>query len=137
MILADVVQEIADKLGTITGLRSYAYRPGNLVPPVAFPDLPESITYDRTMVRGSDQITLPVNVLVGKAFERAAHEQIWAYVDGSGARSVKATLDTSNTNTYTSCHSVRVESAEFAIFPVGEVAYLAASFNVDIAGSGS
>lgn len=137
MILADVVAEIAEKLGGITELRAYPYRPGKLVPPAAFPDLPERITYDQTFRRGSDQITLPVNVLVGKAFDRAAHEQIWAYLDESGARSVKAALDTSNTNTYTSCDSVRVATAEFAIFPVGEVAYLAATFNVDIAGSGS
>lgn len=137
MILADVAQEVADKLGGIDQLRSYPFRPSPLVPPVAFPDLPERITYDQTFRRGSDQITLPVNVLVGKAFDRASHEQIWAYVDGSGPRSVKARLDSSETNVYTSCDSVRVESVEFAIFPVADVAYLAASFSVDIAGPGS
>ncbi len=137
MILGDVVQEITDKLATISGLRAYTHRRESIEPPVAFPDLPEVINYDLTFRRGSDRITIPVNVLVGKVFTRAAHDAIWAYVNGSGAKSIKAKLDSTETNTYTSCDSVRVESVEFAIFPVAAVNYLAATFNVDIAGSGS
>lgn len=137
MNLADVMAEVAEKLDIIVGLRVSPYRPDRITPPAAFPDLPERIDYDKTFRRGSDQVTLPVNVLVGKVSDRASHVAIAEYVAGSGQRSVKATLDSTDTNTYTSCDSVRVASVEFAIFAIGEVAYLAATFDVDIAGSGS
>lgn len=137
MILSDVFAELVGKLAPITELRTYTYMPNPLVPPVAFPDLPDGITYDTTFRRGHDSLTVPLNVLVGKVHDKVAHERILAYVDGSGSRSFKALLDTNDTTTYTSCDSVRVASAEFAVFPVGEANFLAATFNIEITGAGS
>jgi hypothetical protein len=137
MNLQAVREEIAARLATIEGLNTFPYRPDKIVPPAAFPDLPERIDYDGSYERGMDAMPLPVNVLVGKMSAQASHEQIAAYVAGEGPRSFKATLDSSPSNPYTSCDDVHVKSVEFAIFTIAGVDYLAASFSVDITGNGA
>lgn len=132
------MEEIAARLATIEGLNTFSYRPDKIVPPAAFPDLPERIDYDGTYGRGMDEFPdLPVNVLVGKLSAQASHEKIADYVNGEGPRSFKATLDSSTTNRYTSCDEVHVKSVEFAIFTISGVDYLAASFSVGITGNGA
>jgi hypothetical protein len=133
--MEDVCEEIKERLSTIDGLRVTAYRPSSIVPPAAFPDLPERINYDATYQRGSDRYPdLPVNVLVGKAHERSSHRNIWAYVSTAGPKSFKSTLDASPANPYSSCSEVTVTHAEFAIFRISGVDYLAATFTLDIIG---
>lgn len=137
MNLTDVLKEIASKLDTIEGLRVYPHRPDRITPPAAFPDLPERIDYDGSYGRGMDSLTIPVNVLVGKVSDRASHEQIAAYVAGSGPRSFKATLDARDPGSYQSCDDARVRTVTFAVFTIAGVDYLAASFDVDVSGQGA
>lgn len=137
MNVIDVMAEMAEKLGTITGLRVTPYRPDSLAPPAAFPDLPERITFDGTYRRGMDQLTMPVVVVVGRVSDRASHKEILAYAAGSGPSSFKAKLDSSTTNTYTACDTVTVKTVDFVYVTLSAVNYLAAEFSVDIAGSGS
>lgn len=94
MILADVMQEIADRLDTIDGLRVYGYPADQIQPPAAAVTYPESVDFDSTFQRGMDRIPdLPVIVLVAKPWDRSTRDQIAAYIDGSGASSVKAVLE--------------------------------------------
>lgn len=134
MDLADVMDEVASRLDTITGLRCFAYPPGTVNPPAAVVSYPDTYTYDETYGRGSDRLSLPVVVVVGKVSDRSARDQIGAYVDGSGARSVKAVLES---GTYTAFDELRVVSVEFDVVTIGGTDYMAALFTLDILGSGS
>lgn len=134
MDLADVMDAIGDRLDTITGLRVHRYPPGSVSPPAAVVSYPDEITFDETYGRGMDRLSLPVVLVVGKASDRAARNKLGAYVNGSGASSVKAVLES---GTYSAFHTVRVASADFDVVSIGDVPYLAAMFNLDITGSGA
>lgn len=131
------MEEVAGKLDSIVGLRAYAFPPDKITPPAAFVSLPEAITYDGGYGRGSDTIDLGVLVLVSRSVDRVAAEKIAAYADGSGASSVKAALDSSGANPYTTCDTVRVASAEFGAWQVASVTYQGVEFTINITGSGS
>lgn len=133
MNLANVMNAVGARLATITGLRVHSYPPAKVAPPAAVVSYPDDITYDATYMRGVDRMTLPVVLLVGKLSDRAARDQLGAYVDGSGDRSVKQVLDS---GTYVG-FAVRVTTAEFDLVTIGGVDYLAATFSLDIAGAGS
>lgn len=134
MNVTDVMDELTTALATITGLRAYAWARDSITPPAALVMLPNSYRYDETYGRGSDRATFDVVVCVGKADDRSAFKAIGAYADGSGAGSVKAAVDG---GTYTACDSVRVASVTFDVVRIAGTDYLAATFEVDVLGSGS
>lgn len=134
MNLADVMDEIAARLDTLAGLRVSSHPPGSITPPAAIVAYPETYTFDETYVRGIDRMTLPVVLVVGKASDRAARDALAAYVDGSGASSIKALIEG---GTYTTFDTVRVTGVEFDPITIGGTEYMAALFDLDIAGQGS
>lgn len=134
MNLADIMDAIATQLDTITGLRVTAYPPDQVQPPAGIVTYPDSYTFDGTYGRGMDRITIPVVVVVGRVYDRATRDLIASYCDGSGTSSVKAVIEA---GTYTAFDTVRVESVEFDVVTIAGTDYMAATFNLDIAGSGS
>lgn len=134
MDVADVMSEVGDALDTISGLRVFRYPVDNATPPAAIVSYPENITFDATYGRGMDRMTLPVVVVVGKVWDRSTRDLIAAYAAGSGAESVKAAIDG---HTYTACDVVRVTGAEFDVMTIAGTDFIAALFDVDIAGQGS
>jgi len=137
MNLANVMDELGTKLDPIPGLRVKAYNADSVVPPVAIVSLPDGIDFDATYGRGSDSMTLVVDVLVGKVSDRKSRDAIARYADGSGSHSVKQALDSSNTNTYQSCDAVTVASVDFGVSDEAGIDYLAGRFTVNVTGSGS
>lgn len=136
MNLADVMDQLGDRIDTIDGLRVYRYPPDNVQVPAAVVTYPEEYVYDVTFGRGTDRMTVPVIVMVGKVSDRASRDQLAAYVDGSGARSVKAVVEAEGDD-YTAFDSARVTGAEFDIVSMAGVEYVAATLPVDIAGPGT
>lgn len=134
MDLAAVMDQVGDQLAAITGLRVYRYPSDSPQVPAAVVTYPAAYMYDETFGRGSDRITLPVIVLVGRVSDRASRNRIGAYVDGSGPKSVKQVVEA---GTYTAFDSVRVTGVEFDIVSVAAVEHLAATFSLDIAGTGA
>lgn len=134
MDLAAVMDEVAARINTIDGLRAFGYPPDSVQPPAAIVSYPETYTYDETYGRGMDRITLPVVVVVGKVSDRASRDQLGAYVNGDGARSIKAVVESA---TYTELETVRVIDAEFDVVRIANVDYVAATFSLDIAGTGA
>ncbi|SCF22626.1 hypothetical protein [Micromonospora mirobrigensis] len=134
MDLEDVVAELTTALAP-TGLRVPPWGVERITPPAAVIALPERIDYDSTYGRGSDRWPdLPLVVLVGKPEARTSRKAVAAYADGSGPKSVKATLEA---HTYTSCDSVRVAWAEFDNARYAGTDYLACIFHLDITGKGA
>lgn len=134
MNLSDVMTEVATQLDTIDGLRVFDWPVGTAVPPFGFVDYPTTYTFDGAYARGMDRLNLPVVVAVSKVGDRLAKDRLGQYVDGSGSKSVKAVLEA---GTYTAFDSLRVQSVEFDVYQLGDAKYLAATFDLDIAGSGS
>lgn len=134
MNLANVMDQVAAQLDTIADLRCFGYPPDSVSPPAAWPTYPEDYTYDETYGRGMDRMTLGVMVVVGKITDRSSRDELAAYVNGSGAKSVKAVLEA---GTYTALHTLRVASAEFDVVRIAATDYIAARFDLDIAGPGS
>lgn len=139
MDLAAVMTEVDTRLRTVTGLRVTAIGADQAVPvPAAVQYLPDRIDFDQTYGRGMDKITdLIVVVFVSRANLRAAVKEISPYVAGSGAKSIKAKLD-SSTAAYTSCSDFQVMYAELDYnATLHGTEYLAALFHCNIAGSGA
>lgn len=133
MNLSTVMDQVATQLDTIAGLRVHAYPPSTLTPPAAVVAYPDDYTFDATYGRGMDRMTLPVVVMVGKVSDRSSRDRLTDYLDGAGAASVKAVVEA---GTYTAFDVVRVMDATFDVVSMGGVDYIAATFTLDIAGSG-
>jgi hypothetical protein len=129
----EVMDQVAARLDTIQGLRAFPYAPDRLEPPAVIVAYPETIQFDKTYGRGMDQMTLPVVVVVGRATDRAARDQLVRYCGGAGAESIKAVVES---GTYTAFDVVRVDSAEFSAFKMAGTEYVAATFSLDIVGQG-
>jgi len=134
MDLANVMQAVSDRLDTIAGLRCFAYPPPTLTPPGAVVSYPDTLTFDETYGRGMDRLRLPVVIVVGKVSDRAARDELGLFCNGSGAKSVKAVLES---GTYSAFQTVRVMDIEFDVVTIAGVDYMAALFNLDIAGAGA
>jgi hypothetical protein len=134
MDVGDVMDEIADELDTIAGLRVFPYPPDSITPPSAIVAYPEEIQFDATYDRGADTLALPVIVAVGKVHDRNTRNLVADYCAGTGAKSVKAVVEA---GTYTAFDTVRVDRAELDIVTIGSADYLAAIFNLDIIGDGA
>lgn len=138
MNLADVMDQIGDRLDTIPDLRVFRWPPDQPpAPPAAIVTYPDTYTYDETYGRGMDRISsLPVVLLVGKVSDRTARDRIAKYVSGSGPESVKAVLES---GTYSAFDMVRVVSVEFDRITFGGTGneYLSATLSLDIAGQGA
>lgn len=134
MNLADVMDDIAEALRTIDDLNVFEWPPGTATPPAAIVGYPTTYTYDATYGRGMDTLNLPVVLILGRATAQSTRDQIAQYVNGSGAKSVKAVLESSP---YSAFHTLRVMNVEFDTYELSGVPYAAAIFDIDIAGSGS
>lgn len=133
MNLATVMDQLASQVATISGLRVYAYPPGSLTPPAAVVGYPDTYEFDKTYGRGMDRLTLPLVLVVGKATERTTKDRLAAYCNGSGASSIKAVVES---GAYSAFHRVTVTDITFDAVSIGGTEYMAALFNIDIAGQG-
>lgn len=134
MELKDVMDEIAERLTTVTGLKVQA-KPAKLIsPPAGFVTYPDTINFDETYGRGEDRMDLGVWIAVGDVDSKSARDHLSDYTAGSGPKSVKEVLES---GIYTSFDTIRVSQVEFDPVQIGNTTYMGAMFTLDIAGSGS
>lgn len=130
-----VMDDLAVRLETITGLRVTGYPPANVSAPAGFVDYPERVEYDQTYGRGMTMISgLAVSVVVGKATDRTARERVASYVGDQGAHSVKLAIEA---QPYTAWDDIQVQSVEFVIMTIAGVDYIAATFTANVACQGT
>lgn len=134
MNLSDVMDEVANRLGAIQGLRVFAYPAESVHPPAAVVLYPETVTFDETYGRGMDRLTLPVLVVVGTPTDRSSRDRLAQYCDGSGPASVKAAVEAGDGAAF---DTVRVTGIEFPTATIAGTEYIAAMFDLDIAGQGA
>lgn len=139
MNINDVAEEVGGKIvAAEVGLRVLAWDANKVNPPGVIFALPTEYEYDKTYGRGSDEFTLPIIVLVGKTDARNARTHLGEYLNGSGTKSLKSIVDSSRTNTYTSCDTVRVQQvSDIGAYVAGAITYLGATLDTRITGKGA
>lgn len=87
------------RLATIASLKgAYAIPPGTInVPCVVIEAGSPPIVYSETFARGVDTINLEIILLVSRSLDELAHTQLDAYLAGSGASSLIATIEAEQT----------------------------------------
>lgn len=131
MNLGNVMDGLGAALAAITGLRVLDFPPDSISVPAAVVSFPDTIIYDSTMARGSDETTIKVHVLVGKVSDRSARDALCPYLDGTGASSIKAAIETDVT-LGGAAQTARVTDATISTMMVGGVEYLAGTFSIDL-----
>lgn len=120
---------LAAAMGEISGLRTSATIPDAPRPPIAVV-MPERITYDMNARRGADTFFFTVMLIVGRADDRAAQNNIDGYLVGTS--SIKAAIEADRT-LGGKANTCRVtEMNNYAAVPIGETLYLAAQFTVEV-----
>lgn len=139
MDLLTVMTEVDTRLKTLPNVNVSLGFTGTINAPAIVQYPPEKINFDLSYSRGADEWTdLLVIVFVGRSSNRAALAEIAPYLRGSGARSIKAKLDSSPIAPYTSCADLQVVSADIdAGAQIGNASYLAAIFHCKITGPGA
>lgn len=91
-LITDFRQAIVDRLATIDGLNASRSPIGVPTTPFAFVTR-EHTAYDETAQRGTDLYQFRVSLIVANASDRGAQDALDQYVDPTGDRSIKATLE--------------------------------------------
>jgi hypothetical protein len=133
MILREVMDDLGEALKTIPGLRVKPYTEQRIMAPMAMVSLPRVYRYDSTFDRGSDDIEIPIVVMVGRIDAESARNQLGPYVDPTGPDSIKHAVETYKSLVWDIAH---VMDAQFLVMAVSSVEYLTATFRVRVVGSG-
>jgi hypothetical protein len=131
MSIGAVMDGLGARLATISGLRTYDYPADAVSVPAGIVLFPETVNYDATMARGSDQADFQLLVLVGKVSDRSARDALALYMNGEGARSVKTVVEADRTLAG-AADTARVSQSTVETFTVGAVEYLGARFTVEV-----
>lgn len=122
---------IATNLATISGLRTSAWIPDQINPPIAVVK-PDSISYDTAFGRGLDTMEFSVLCIVGRVDERSAQATLDAYCATTGTASIKAAIE-SDATLGSAISDLRVTAMRnYTSLNVGDVTYLAAEFAVTV-----
>jgi hypothetical protein len=133
--LTDLRTGLANRLTTITGLRSSAYIPDNPQPPVAIV-MPGRITYDQAFGRGSDEYQFTIMLIVGRVADRASQTNLDAYCASSGSTSVKAAVEGDRTLGGKALDCRVTEMTNQGSLSIGDVTYHTAEFSVTVIAAG-
>ena len=136
MRLADVMDEVAAVAATVPSLagRTYAWPAEEVSPPAAMVTYPAELDPLVAFQRGTDRWTAGLVVVVGRVWDRSTRDQMAGYVSGDGAESVIAALFAHDWQECAYCVPVRVT---FDAIQIAGVEYMAALFELDIAGNGT
>ena len=122
---------LADAIGSIKGLRVSATVPDNPNPPVAIV-VPVSVSYDTAFGRGLDTYQFSVMVIVGRMSERTAQNSLDAYINPTGASSLKTAVE-SDVTLGGACQNARVTGVvNYGSLLIGDTEYLSADFQVTV-----
>ena len=127
--LSDLRDGLADRMSTIRGLRTSATVPDAPRPPVAVV-MPDRVVYDLNARRGADTFLFTVILLVGRADDRAAQNNLDAYIVGDS--SIKAAIEADRTLGGVADTCRVTEMNNYASMIIGETVYLAAQFAVEV-----
>jgi hypothetical protein len=128
-----VATAIQTALATISGLRTFSYQPEQLNPPTAYPEL-NQVVYHRTMGNGSalTQMEWTIHVIVGRYTDRTAHALLDNYLSATGAKSVRAAIESSDTLGGVVQAVILSTSADVTSLTNAEAEYLQIQFSLTV-----
>lgn len=95
--VSQVAEGIKTRLATITGLRAFSYQTEQMnAPPFAYPELTQ-VEYHRAFSGGDVVMTFVIHVVVGRYTDRTAFALLDDFLSFSGAKSIRACLETDKT----------------------------------------
>lgn len=128
-----VRQGLATALDTITGLRSFDYVPDGISPPAAVVE-PIEVSYHEAQVStGLNYYRAYILVIVGRMSDRSSQDRIDAYLNNTGASSIRAAIEADRT-LGGACSTLSVIEALPRSVVVSGVDMTAYRFEVDIYG---
>ena len=120
---------LAENLGTISGIRTYADIPDNPMMPAAVVQL-VSTSYDGAFQRGMTEYQFVVTVIFGRVATSAAQRSMDQLIDDGGGRSIKTAIE-SDKSLDGNAFDVRVtEMTNITSITIGDITYLSADFAV-------
>jgi len=133
--LANIRTGLKNNLATISGLNAHEKAPASIVVPTAFL-IPGSIEFDETMSRGVDLYTLTVRLLVQRATDQIAQENLDPYLAGSGASSIKAAIESDQTLGGAADWTRVTRVSRYGDIDHAGLGYLGADFTVEVSPDG-
>jgi hypothetical protein len=131
--VAAIAEGLKVRLATISGVRAYSYQPEQLNPPFAYPIL-NGVSYHQTMGMGSavTQFDWSVYVVVGRWVDRVAMTNLDDFLSPTGAKSIRAALESDLTLGGACQNLVVASSANISALEQDDAEYLQVSFSVTI-----
>jgi hypothetical protein len=129
--MSEIRTALAEKIGSINGLRTAATVPDQVNPPIAV-IIPERVTYDEAYARGLVVYTFIVQVVVGKVSERSAQNRLDGFVNSTGATSIKTAVENDKTLGGVVFDSRVTEMTTYTVVQIGDIAYLSCEFRVTV-----
>lgn len=120
---------LASAVSSISGLRTSAYIPDNVNPPLAVV-MPERIEYDLNARRGADSYTFSIMIIVSRSDERVAQRELDAYLIGD--RAIKAAVEADRTlgGVVNTCRVTEMRSYSSVV--IGETTYMSAQLVCEV-----
>lgn len=136
MDIKAVRQGLATNADSIAGLICLPYMPDAITPPMFFVAEYE-IDFDRSFGRGLDEATFTCRALITHATDKQGQAKLDEYLAGSGAKSLKAALQTDRTlgGACDDSHVTRVYG--YGLYEHGTSQYYGAQLSVHVIGSGA
>ena len=128
----DIREALKTNLQNITNLRVYDLIPDVIVPPCAVVGQLD-FTFDIDNMRGLDQASVDVYVIVQRISERSGQDKLDNFLAGSGLGSIKTALE-SDRSLGGLVDTLRVISAESGTYTSGEQSFLSYRYNLTIWG---
>lgn len=130
--ISEVKTALATKLGTISGMRAYAYQPDSPAFPCAIPTLTD-ISYHGAMGAGLVTYSFTVSIIVGRVSERSSESKLNEFASYSGASSVRQVLeldgslgnvvDATIVNNATNISSISLNDADYLMIDFSVTVY--------------
>lgn len=129
--ISEVKTALATKLGTISGLRAYAFQPDSPAFPCAIPTL-TSIEYHGAMGAGLVTYQFTVSLIVGRVSERSSESKLNDFGAYSGAASVRQTLEADQTLGGVVDATIVTSATNITGITIGDTDYLMMDFAVTV-----
>ena len=130
--ISQVKECLKNAINSVAGLRAFDYQPDQVNPPFAWPTL-DTITYHQTgMAAGGVVMNFTVTLVVNRASERTAQEQLDDYMSWDGKKSLRKAIEADRTLGGV-CDDLIVTNAEnLTNIDANDTLYLAVDFKVTV-----
>ena len=120
---------IKTNLSTITGLRVSDTIPDQINPPQAILSL-STVSFDKAMHRGLTLYTFTLTVLVARQSERSGQAKLDAYVQSTGAASIKLAVESDRTLGGAAYDCTCPQVTSYGVTTIGDINYISGEFEI-------